>query len=40
MNPDQAAEIMMNWFAVIIIGVFMLGYVVNMIKDMWRGDDE
>jgi hypothetical protein len=39
MSPEKAFETMMSWFPVIVIGVFLAGYVVTMIRDMWKGDE-
>lgn len=36
MTPEKAVETMFGWLPVIMVGGFVIGYVINMIKDLWR----
>lgn len=39
MTPDHAMELLMGWFPVIMIGVFIVGYIVSAIRETFRGDE-
>ena len=39
MTPDKAMELLMGWFPVILIGVFILGYIISAIREAFRGDE-
>lgn len=35
MTPEKVIEAMFSWLPVIVIGAFLVNYVVNIIRGIW-----
>lgn len=38
-SPVEVLGFLLAWFPVVVIAMFLIGFVVSMAREIWKGDE-